>query len=115
LTQGLAPLGAPEIERVFREEYGRAVAALVRVFGEIDIAEDLCTEAVRLGRLLAELMPDEPEVMGLLALTVLVESRRAARTTAEGEGDLVPLADQDRGLWDRRLVAEGPSESPGRD
>src|SRR5947199_10340928 len=66
---------------------------------------DLCTEAVRLGRVLAELMPDEPEVLGLLALMLLVESRRAARTTSDG--DLVPLADQDRGLWDRRLIAEG--------
>ena len=56
-------------------------------------------------RLLAELMPDEPEVMGLLALMLLVESRRAARTTAGG--DLVLLADQDRGRWDRDLIAEG--------
>src|SRR5688572_28212581 len=50
-------------------------------------------------------MPDEPEVMGLLALMLLVESRRAARTTPDG--DLVLLADQDRGLWDRGLIAEG--------
>jgi RNA polymerase sigma-70 factor (ECF subfamily) len=69
------------------------------------VREDLCTEAIRLGRLLAELMPDEPEVMGLLALMLLVESRRAARTTPDGH--LVPLADQDRGRWDRGLVAEG--------
>jgi RNA polymerase sigma-70 factor, ECF subfamily len=67
--------------------------------------DDLCTEAIRLGRLLAELMPDEPEVMGLLALMLLVESRRAARTTPDGE--LVLLADQDRGCWDRDLIAEG--------
>jgi RNA polymerase sigma-70 factor (ECF subfamily) len=58
-----------------------------------------------LGRLLAALLPGEPEVMGLLALMLLVESRRPARTTAGGE--LVLLADQDRGLWDRRLIAEG--------
>jgi RNA polymerase sigma-70 factor, ECF subfamily len=69
------------------------------------VREDLCNEAIRLGRLLAELMPDEPEVMGLLALMLLVESRRATRTTPDG--DLVPLADQDRGRWDRGLVAEG--------
>src|SRR6266487_427778 len=50
-------------------------------------------------------MPDEPEVMGLLALMLLVESRRPARTTVAG--DLVRLADQDRGLWDRALIAEG--------
>jgi RNA polymerase sigma-70 factor (ECF subfamily) len=67
--------------------------------------EDLCTEAIRLGRLLAELMPDEPEVMGLLALMLLIESRRATRTTPEGE--LVLLADQDRRRWDRELIAEG--------
>ena len=72
--------------------------------GDKLVREDLCAEAIRLGRLLVELMPDEPEVMGLLALMVLVESRRAARTTVEG--DLVPLAEQDRGLWDRRLIAE---------
>ncbi len=66
---------------------------------------DLCAEAIRLGRLLAELMPDEPEVMGLLALMLLVESRRPARTTVAG--DLVLLAEQDRGRWDRALIAEG--------
>ena len=69
------------------------------------VREDLCAEAIRLGRLLAELMPQEPEVMGLLALMLLVQSRRAARTTPEG--DLVLLADQDRGLWDRSLISEG--------
>jgi RNA polymerase sigma-70 factor (ECF subfamily) len=73
--------------------------------GDRLVREDLCTEAIRLGRLLAELMPDEPEVMGLLALMLLVESRRAARTTADG--DLVLLADQDRGRWDRGLIDEG--------
>jgi RNA polymerase sigma-70 factor (ECF subfamily) len=69
------------------------------------VREDLCAEAIRLGRLLAELMPDEPEVLGLLGLMLLVESRRPARTTASGE--LVRLADQDRSLWDAELVAEG--------
>ena len=73
--------------------------------GDQLVREDLCAEAVRLGRLLAELMPDEPEVMGLLALLLLVESRRATRTTPDG--DLVLLADQDRGRWDPGLVAEG--------
>ncbi|MFE4581852.1 RNA polymerase sigma factor [Streptomyces chartreusis] len=67
----------------------------------------LCAEAVRLGRLLAELMPDEPEVAGLLALMLLVESRRGARQDEHGE--LVPLPEQDRGLWDRDLIAEGQS------
>lgn len=68
------------------------------------IREDLCREAIRLGRLLATLMPDEAEVKGLLALMLLTESRRAARDTGGGP---VLLADQDRGLWDRALVAEG--------
>ncbi len=73
--------------------------------GEALVREDLCAEAIRLGRVLAELMPDEPEVMGLLALMLLTESRREARTTPEG--DLVLLRDQDRGRWDRELIAEG--------
>ena len=73
--------------------------------GDRLIREDLCAEAIRLGRLLANLMPDEPEVMGLVALMLLVESRRAARTNQAGE--LVRLADQDRELWDRALIAEG--------
>jgi RNA polymerase sigma-70 factor (ECF subfamily) len=67
--------------------------------------DDLCAEAIRLGRLLAGLMPDEAEVAGLLALMLLTESRRAARTT--GDGGLVLLADQDRSRWDHRMVAEG--------
>jgi RNA polymerase sigma-70 factor (ECF subfamily) len=73
--------------------------------GETLARADLCAEAIRLGRLLAELMPDEPEVLGLLALMLLTESRRAARTTADG--DLVLLAEQDRGRWDRALITEG--------
>ena len=73
--------------------------------GDELIREDLCAEAIRLARLLAELMPDEPEVLGLLALLLLTESRRAARTAADGS--LVLLADQDRSRWDAALVAEG--------
>jgi RNA polymerase sigma-70 factor (ECF subfamily) len=69
------------------------------------VREELGREAIRLGRLLAELMPDEPEVLGLLALMLLVESRRAARATPAGE--LVRLSDQDRGRWDPVLIAEG--------
>ena len=75
--------------------------------GDRLVREDLCAEAIRLGRLLVTLMPDEPEAMGLLALMLLIESRRAARTTAAG--DLVLLADQDRARWDRDLIAEGQS------
>jgi RNA polymerase sigma-70 factor, ECF subfamily len=83
---------------VFNEGYAASSGtALVRA--------DLCAEALRLGRLLAALMPDEPEVRGLLALMLLTESRRAARTTEEGA--LVPLPEQDRNRWDRTLVAEG--------
>jgi RNA polymerase sigma-70 factor (ECF subfamily) len=73
--------------------------------GETLARADLCAEAIRLGRLLAQLMPDEPEVLGLLALMLLTESRRAARTSADGA--LVLLADQDRTRWDRVLIAEG--------
>lgn len=65
---------------------------------------DLSGEAIRLGRLLVELLP-EPEAVGLLALMLLHESRRAARTSPEG--DLVLLEDQDRSLWDREQIAEG--------
>jgi RNA polymerase sigma-70 factor (ECF subfamily) len=73
--------------------------------GDQLVREDLCAEAVRLARLLAELMPDEPEVMGLLALVLLIHARSAARTTAAGA--LVVLADQDRARWDRDLIAQG--------
>jgi len=75
--------------------------------GDRLVREDLCAEAIRLGRLLTELMPGEPEVTGLLALMLLTESRRAARTTTGG--GLVLLADQDRTRWDRKLIAEGQS------
>ncbi|HEY6517089.1 MAG TPA: DUF6596 domain-containing protein [Steroidobacteraceae bacterium] len=159
-------LPVAEIERIFRAEHGRAVAVLIRAYGDIDMAEeavqdafleavqrwpssglppspagwiitaarnraidrlrsvlavvylifnegytassgdrvvreDLCAEGIRLGRLLRELMPREPEVSGLLALMLLIDSRRAA------DGQLVLLADQDRALWDRDLIAEG--------
>ncbi|MFH5879279.1 RNA polymerase sigma factor [Arthrobacter sp. NA-172] len=67
--------------------------------------EDLCREAVRLGRLIAELMPDEPEAKGLLALLLLLDSRRSARATPDG--GLVLLAEQDRRLWNKDLIAEG--------
>jgi RNA polymerase sigma-70 factor, ECF subfamily len=69
------------------------------------LREDLCAEAIRLGRVLSNLMPDEPEVLGLLALMLLGESRRSARVDSEGR--LVLLKDQDRGTWDRVLIAEG--------
>ena len=73
--------------------------------GERLVREDLCVEAIRLGRLLRDLMPEEPEVIGLLALMLLIDSRRAARLSPGG--DLVLLADQDRSRWDRELIEEG--------
>jgi RNA polymerase sigma-70 factor (ECF subfamily) len=83
---------------IFNEGYAASA-------GDALVRRELCAEAIRLGRVLAELMPDEPEVMGLLALMLLVDSRRAARTSPDG--DLVLLADQDRGRWDRDRIAEG--------
>lgn len=83
---------------IFNEGYAASA-------GDMLIRGDLCAEAIRLGRLLHALMPDEPEVMGLLALMVLIESRRSTRTTAEG--DLVLLADQDRRQWNQTYVEEG--------
>ncbi|MEY9940341.1 RNA polymerase sigma factor [Streptacidiphilus sp. MAP5-3] len=73
--------------------------------GEALLREDLCAEALRLAGLLVELMPDEPEAVGLLALLLLTHARRAARTDAEGM--LVLLDDQDRSRWDREMVTEG--------
>jgi len=82
---------------VFNEGYSASYgASLTR--------HDLSAEAIRLGRLLVELLPD-PEVLGLLALMLVNDSRRVAR--ASPEGDLVLLADQDRTLWDRDEIAEG--------
>ena len=70
-----------------------------------DAGGDLCDEAIRLARLLASLMPDEPEVAGLLALLLLTGSRRRARFAADGS--LILLRDQARGLWDRAMIDEG--------
>jgi RNA polymerase sigma-70 factor (ECF subfamily) len=69
------------------------------------LREDLCAEAIRLGRLLVELMPDEVEAVGLLALMLLTDARRPTRVDPAGR--LVLLADQDRGRWDRALIEEG--------
>ena len=73
--------------------------------GEALLRTDLALEALRLARLLADLMPDEPEAVGLLALLLLSESRRPARTASDGS--MVLLADQDRSRWDRTLIEEG--------
>jgi RNA polymerase sigma-70 factor, ECF subfamily len=73
--------------------------------GERLTRDDLCAEAIRLGHQLHELMPDEPEVMGLLALMLLIDARRAARVSTDG--GLVRLADQDRRQWNRAMIREG--------
>jgi RNA polymerase sigma-70 factor (ECF subfamily) len=83
---------------VFNEGYAATA-------GSDHVRGDLCDEAIRLGKLLAVLMPDEAEVLGLLTLMLLQDSRRAARTGADGE--LVLLDDQDRSLWDRSRIEEG--------
>jgi RNA polymerase sigma-70 factor, ECF subfamily len=72
--------------------------------GDDLVRTDLCDEAIRLGRLLVDLMPDEPEAVGLLALMLLQHSRTPARTS---QGRLIPLPEQDRRLWDQELIAEG--------
>ncbi|WP_430501541.1 RNA polymerase sigma factor [Micromonospora trifolii] len=82
---------------MFNEGYASTAGPLIRT--------DLCAEAIRLARELAALMPDEPEVLGLLALLLLTEARRPARLGPTGE--LVLLADQNRSLWNRPLIAEG--------
>jgi len=82
---------------IFNEGYAATAGSLLRL--------DLCAESVRLARVLAELMPDEPEAQGLLALLLLLHARSAARVAADGS--LARLADQDRRLWDRGLIAEG--------
>ncbi len=83
---------------IFNEGYNASSGAEV-------VRADLCLDAVRLARLLVALMPDEPEALGLLGLLLLVDARRPARTGPS----LVLLADQDRGRWDRTMIAEGTS------
>jgi len=73
--------------------------------GDDLVRTDLCAEAIRLGRQLVALMPDEPEAVGLLALMLLLDSRRGERTSADGS--FVALADQDRARWDSELMTEG--------
>ncbi|MGI5243614.1 RNA polymerase sigma factor [Dactylosporangium sp. CA-139066] len=100
---------------IFNEGYLTSQAGPAAVRG------DLTAEAIRLTRLVRELMPADGEVAGLLALMLLTEARRTARVSAAGE--LVPLDEQDRGAWDRELIAEGHAlvrarlaagEAPGR-
>ncbi len=85
------------IYALFNEGYGASA-------GEALIRPDLCAEAIRLARLLTELMPDEPEALGLLSLILLHDARRDARLDAGGE--LVTLEEQDRGLWEKATIDE---------
>ncbi len=95
------------------DRLGSVLAALYLIFNEgyaatadeALVRRELCAEAIRLTRVLRGLMPDEPEVAGLLALMLLQDSRREARTGPDG--DLVLLDEQDRGLWDRDEIEEG--------
>ena len=91
---------------VLPERLAGVLATLYLIFnaGYTDVRSELSGEAIRLGRLLARLMPDEPEVLGLLALMLLHDSRRHARLES---GDIVLLGDQDRWLWDEDEIAEG--------
>ena len=82
---------------IFNEGYASTSGSLLRL--------DLCAEGVRLARVLAELMPDEPEAQGLLALLLLLHARSAARVTSDGS--LIRLAEQDRRRWDWDLMTEG--------
>jgi RNA polymerase sigma-70 factor, ECF subfamily len=97
LTDRLEPVLAV-LYLVFNEGYSASA-------GDHLVRRELCDEAIRLGKLLAVLMPDEPEVLGLLALMLFHDSRRQARTSSEG--DLVLLEDQDRSLWNRERIEEG--------
>jgi RNA polymerase sigma-70 factor, ECF subfamily len=105
------PYRVPEAEDL-PARVATVLAVLFLVFNEGYLASgdgdplrtDLTAEAIRLARILHDLMPGEPEVMGLLALLLLIEARREARVRG---GELVRLDDQDRGGWDRSLIAEG--------
>ena len=100
-------------DHLLPERLRSVLAVLYLVFNEgysasgegVPIRDDLCDEAIRLAKLLAVLMPDEPEALGLLALMLLHDARREARVGADGE--IVLLADQDRGRWDRSRIDEG--------
>lgn len=113
------PYRVPSTEDV-RERLAGVLAVVYLIFNEGYLASggtdavrvDLSDEAIRLGRLLHALVPDDGEVVGLLALMLLTDARRAARVSRAGE--LVTLADQDRGAWERELITEGHALVRGR-
>jgi RNA polymerase sigma-70 factor (ECF subfamily) len=106
------PYEIPSLERL-SERLAAVQAVIYLIFnegyaasaGESLVRNDLCAEAIRLGRVLCELFPEEPENLGLLALMLLQDSRRKARVNDRGE--LVTLEEQDRSLWDRKEIDEG--------
>ncbi|KAB1161371.1 sigma-70 family RNA polymerase sigma factor [Micromonospora sp. AMSO12t] len=106
------PYRVPSADDI-RERLAGVLAVVYLVFnegylaseGDAPVRVDLTDEAIRLGRLLRTLLPDDGEVAGLLALMLLTDARRPARVSRTGE--LVTLAEQDRGAWDRTLIAEG--------
>ena len=106
------PYQVPSLE-VLPERLASAQAVVYLIFnegysataGDTLIRKDICAEAIRLSRVLCELMPNEPENLGLLALMLLQDSRRDARINAQGE--LVALDEQDRSVWDQKEIAEG--------
>ncbi len=105
------PFDVPPVERL-AERVDDVCTVLYLIFnegyaassGDAIVRRELCDEAIRLARVLRSLMPDDPEVMGLLALMLYADSRRDART--ESDGSLVTLPDQDRGRWDRAKIGE---------
>ncbi|MFE3057164.1 RNA polymerase sigma factor [Nocardia sp. NPDC059239] len=110
------PFAMPAGSNGQREEWNERLGSVLRVLyliyteghtsgGERLRRGDLSSEAIRLARALSRVLPDDPEVTGLLALLLLTDARRAARTGSRGE--LIPLAEQDRGLWDREMIIEG--------
>ncbi|MET8424540.1 sigma-70 family RNA polymerase sigma factor [Nocardia sp. NPDC004860] len=110
------PFAMPAGSNGQREEWNERLGSVLRVLyliyteghtsgGERLRRGDLSSEAIRLARALFRVLPDNPEVTGLLALLLLTDARRAARTGSRGE--LIPLAEQDRSLWDREMIIEG--------
>ncbi len=111
IREAVIPLDVPPAERL-PERLADVCAVLYLIFnegylasrGEQLVRHDLCEEAIRLARILTRLMPQEPEVMGMLALMLYSHARRAARTGPDG--GLIPLPKQDRTRWNRALIAE---------